>query len=277
MSNWLNKIHVGDSRWLLPAMALDGVKVNCCVTSPPYWGLRDYGHENQIGQEAEASDYVTEIVEVFKSVRRLLSDDGTVWLNLGDSYGHGTTAKRMPSLTSTKISADQHKAQGNRHGGVAKQLMGIPWRVAFALQEDGWILRQEIIWDKPNAMPESVTDRCVKSHEHMFILTKSPRYWFDHEAVKELSATGIPRNRRSVWSVPTKAFAGAHFATFPTALVMPCILAGCPEGGTVLDPFMGSGTVARVAADTGRDFIGCELVKEYADLCFASAKETQHE
>jgi DNA modification methylase len=259
---------------------LPDASVHCCVTSPPYWGLRDYGHDGQIGLEATPEAYVARMVEVFREVRRVLRDDGTLWLNLGDTYGSG------------------------------KQLKGIPWRVAFALQADGWWLRQDIIWHKPNPMPESVRDRCTKAHEYVFLLTKSERYYYDAEAVKEAGSTSSAaawyrknavrnekpagastldgnlshqsglrrpgwqqvnaaeqgRNRRSVWTVTTKPYSGAHFAVMPAALVEPCIKAGCPEGGTVLDPFAGSGTTLAVAAELGRSGIGCELNPEYIEL-----------
>ena len=245
---------------------LPDASVNCCVTSPPYWGLRDYGHDGQIGLESTPEEYVARMVEVFREVRRVLRDDGTLWLNLGDSYKGG------------------------------KQLVGIPWRVAFALQADGWWLRQDIIWHKPNPMPESVRDRCTKAHEYVFLLTKSERYYYDAEAIKEpakCSSEGIrfggrkygdsndPKhatksgnvskeysvaNKRSVWAVATKPYSGAHFAVMPPDLVEPSIKAGCPEGGTVLDPFAGSGTVLAVAAELGRNAIGCELNAEYIAL-----------
>jgi DNA modification methylase len=253
----------GDVRTAL-AQLEDG-SVNCVVTSPPYWGLRDYGHDGQIGLEQSPDAYVEEMVTVFREVRRVLANDGTLWLNIGDSYASG------------------------------KQLVGIPWRVAFALQSDGWWLRQDIIWHKPNPMPESVTDRCTKSHEYLFLLTKSARYHFDHEAIKEESvgkwnsAKGFnkagqslrniegrignredkeqeKRNRRSVWSITVKPFKGAHFAVMPEALVEPCILAGSLEGGVVLDPFFGSGTVGVVAQRLGRQWIGCELNPEYVKI-----------
>lgn len=248
--------------------------INCCVTSPPYFGLRDYGMDGQIGLEQTPEEYVAKMVEVFREVRRVLRDDGTLWLNIGDGWDK------------------------------KKQLIGIPWRLAFALQGDGWILRQEIIWHKPNPMPESVKDRCTKAHEQIFLLTKSPCYYFDSEAMKEdavggqtgkaasfkregskreqaipgqgygthrperedIAYNGERRNRRSVWSVATRPYKGAHFATFPPALIEPCILAGCPVGGVVLDPFGGSGTTAGVAVAHGRDAIICELNPEYGHL-----------
>lgn len=250
--------------------------VHTCVTSPPYFWQRDYGHDDQLGHEDTPDEFVSALVRVFREVRRVLRDDGTVWLNLGDSYG--------------------------KKGG----LNGVPWRVAFALQEDGWCLRQDIIWHKPNPMPESTKNRCTKAHEYIFLLSKGPKYHYDHEAVKEPAvkkpqrmqadpervkkkstgphargregfnhqyadservwAADGKRNRRDVWSVPSRPYKGAHFATFPPDLILPCILAGCPEGGTVLDPFGGSGTTAGVALAHGRNAILGELSPEYGAL-----------
>ena len=282
---------------------LEAESVNCCVTSPPYYGLRDYGHEGQIGLEQSPDEYVQKMVAVFREVRRVLRKDGTVWLNLGDSYASGGMSN--PSAKSTlgggkdRGAAEYSIVRTIPDGLKPKDLIGIPWRVAFALQADGWYLRQDIIWHKPNPMPESVTDRCTKAHEYIFLLTKSARYWYDAEAVKEANsetsrtggcyrnewkyaplksgteksamAVGVPiprngRNRRSVWTVSTKPFKGAHFAVFPEKLIEPCILAGCPKGGIVLDPFTGSGTSGIVAVKHGRNFIGCELNKEYLDM-----------
>ena len=274
--------------------------VHCCVTSPPYWGLRDYGHDGQIGLESTPEAYVAKMVEVFREVRRVLRKDGTLWLNLGDSYAASSntggtnsiqgSAKRMGAMTS--------KGHGIPTGLKPKDLCGIPWRVAFALQADGWYLRQDIIWHKPNPMPESVTDRCTKAHEYIFLLSKSAKYFYDAEAVSEQATGRDPgnvghkyqqagvyatesasqqsglasvgardtRNRRSVWTVSTQPYSGAHFAVMPSDLVEPCILAGCPEGGTVLDPFAGSGTVAQVAIAHGRQTIACELNPSYGEL-----------
>jgi len=261
---------------LIPGDCIAGLRtlpdasVHCCVTSPPYWGLRDYGHDGQIGLEKTPDAYVARMVEVFREVRRVLRDDGTLWLNLGDSYAGSTMTANLKQ----------------------KDLVGVPWRVAFALQADGWWLRQDIIWHKPNPMPESVRDRCTKAHEYVFLLTKSERYFYDAEAVSEESVgrerfgnwiKGQPcpdrqdnhrqdmtptttRNRRSVWTVTTKPYSGAHFAVMPPDLVEPCIRAGCPEGGTVLDPFAGSGTTLAVAAELGRNAIGCELNPDYIEL-----------
>lgn len=287
------KLHVGDCLGSLRAMPDDSV--HCCVTSPPYFGLRDYGVDGQIGLEPTPDEFVQALVTVFREVRRVLRDDGTLWLNLGDTYSSGGRKYR---------DGDDKLAQRGMttrpdDGAKPKDLLGIPWRVAFALQADGWYLRQDIIWHKPNPMPESVRDRCTKAHEYVFLLSKSPRYFFDGEAIKEpVSASTVERlaqptlaqqtgsarvpgktngtmkavggsdtrNRRSVWTVTTKPFKGAHFATFPADLIKPCILAGCPVGGTVLDPFGGSGTTAGVALAHGRNAVLCELNPEYAKL-----------
>jgi len=254
-------------------------RVHCVVTSPPYFGLRDYGVEGQIGLEETPEAYVQRMVEVFREVKRVLRDDGTLWLNIGDSYynyrpgnysdnrahafGGGRTDDKKRGMPDDPSASKR----GRKLSGVKeKDLIGIPWMLAFALRADGWYLRQDIIWSKPNPMPESVRDRCTKSHEYVFMLTKSEKYHFDHQVMIEPSADGETRKKRSVWSVATKPFKGAHFATFPPALIEPCILAGCPEGGTVLDPFGGSGTTAGVAVKNGRNAILCELNPEYAKL-----------
>lgn len=305
----LNQIHFGDCRVSLRAMAAAGVKVQTCVTSPPYFGLRDYGHDGQIGLEDTPDQFITELVEVFRCVWDVLADDGTLWVNIGDSYarnpskgGSGPGGKNEAYSDSY---TDANKARARNMGDrKEKDLLGIPWMLAFALRADGWYLRQDIIWHKPNPMPESVTDRCTKSHEYVFLLSKGPRYFFDHEAVKEdaiggqtgaaasfkrtgskreqtipgqaygthrpdredVAYNGEQRNRRSVWSIATKPYKGAHFAVFPPALVEPCILAGSRPGDVVLDPFMGSGTTAAVAIEHGRQFIGCELNQDYKTL-----------
>ena len=289
MSCW--QILHGDCLDVLRGM--DAESVNCCVTSPPYWGLRDYGVDGQFGIEATLKEHVKKMVAVFGEVRRVLRGDGTCWLNLGDSYASSTKG-------SGGISKKQGSNKGSYHNGVrlenvlpAKNLVGVPWRVALALQEDGWILRQDIIWHKSNPMPESVTDRCTKSHEYMFLLTKSARYWWDAEVMKEKSVGPLRdraknngesavdtktrgyncvcgctghRNRRSVWTIAAAPYPSAHFATFPPKLVEPCILAGCPPGGLVLDPFTGSGTTGAVAITHGRRFAGIELNSKYIDL-----------
>ena len=282
------KLLQGDCRDVLKTLA--DKSVNCCVTSPPYFGLRDYGVDGQIGLEQTPEEYIDKLVAVFRDVKRVLRDDGTMWLNLGDSYGGGNGGKSA----SEKQSSNRGTANAWKGCGMPKQLLGIPWRVAFALQADGWYLRQDIIWHKPNPMPESVTDRCTKSHEYIFLLSKSPKYYFDNEAIKEdaqpdncvrnrddtklnncpgrskmggLKTNGYEkRNKRSVWTVATQPYSGAHFATFPCELIQPCIRAGCPAGGVVLDPFGGSGTTGSVAASEGRDAIMIELNPEYVEL-----------
>lgn len=299
---------------------LPGESVHTCVTSPPYWGLRDYGQPGQIGLEKTPEEYVARMVEVFREVRRVLRDDGTLWLNLGDSYAGG--AKRNTGRNdenpediarrSALYQTGRPKALsgGNKpgaieveHGLKPKDLVGIPWRVAFALQADGWYLRSDIIWNKPNAMPESVRDRPTKAHEYIFLLSKSPKYYYDADAIREPhtspqnikynkktrnnqswsdSQKGVGnaqrdsfggvgynpkgRNKRTVWNVSTRPFKGAHFAVFPPDLIRPCILAGAPEGGVVLDPFFGSGTTGLVAQENGRDWIGVELNPGYIEM-----------
>ena len=284
--------------------------VNTCITSPPYFGLRDYGHEGQIGLEDTPEAFVSRLVEVFREVRRVLRDDGTLWLNLGDSYASsppGNSTKGVSAKSGlngvngasgkyreTLDAGHATKRDTSKLPGIKpKDLIGIPWRVAFALQADGWYLRQDIIWHKPNPMPESVKDRCTKAHEYVFLLSKSPRYYFDVEAIKEPAVKGAAgstfhagktgahqmgrastaersedgtRNRRSVWTVTTKPFKGAHFATFPPDLIEPCVLAGAPVGGVVLDPFGGSGTTAGVALKHGRDAIICEINPAYVEM-----------
>ena len=257
------EIMVGDCRTLMDAM--DAGSVQTCVTSPPYWGLRDYGNDGQLGLESTPELYVANMVDVLRSVRRVLADDGTVWLNLGDSY-FGTGKGPTPPTGLHGNTPYPVKGVYTHDVLKSKDLVGIPWRVAFALQADGWWLRQDIIWHKPNPMPESITDRCTKSHEYLFLLTKSARYYYDADVIAELAHDGGTRNKRSVWSINTKSFAGAHFAVMPTALAEPCILAGSRPGDTVLDPFTGSGTVAVVALRHNRQFIGTELNPEYATI-----------
>jgi DNA modification methylase len=364
MSDKKYTILQGDCREMLKT--LPDCSVHTCITSPPYFGLRDYGtstweggdpkcdhvadptktkkfgnaefnknrpsreatkidgyyfdsvcgkcgakrKDSQIGLEQTPDEYVKQMVEVFREVRRVLRDDGTLWLNLGDSYAAQRGGTAMPAETLAggvggKGDEDAHRGHGSTHahrdaraiGLKHKDLVGIPWRVAFALQADGWYLRQDIIWHKPNPMPESVTDRCTKAHEYIFMLSKSPRYFFDHEAIKE-DAVGKPhapgnknvtqpkekgardpglepdrvwasdgkRNKRSVWTITTKPFKGAHFATFPEDLIVPCVLAGCPKDGMVLDPFNGAATTGVVALKNQRRYIGIELNPEYIKL-----------
>lgn len=266
--------------WLMQGdciKSMRGIKdktINCCITSPPYFGLRDYGVDGQIGLEQTPEEYVTKMVDVFREVRRVLRDDGTLWLNIGDSYA-GSGKGRNADGTCRAVGK-----QGTNKGAVVgkliktetpnckpKDLIGIPWMLAFALRADGWYLRQEIIWHKPNPMPESVKDRCTKAHEQIFLLSKSERYYFDSDAMKEDAVGGDgKRNRRSVWNVPTSGYKGAHFATFPPALIEPCVMAGCPVNGIVLDPFGGSGTTAGVAIAHERKAIICELNEEYTEL-----------
>ncbi len=295
----------GDCRDVL--RTLPDESAHCVVTSPPYWGLRDYGVAGQIGLEGSPAGYVEIMRSVFAEVRRVLREDGTLWLNLGDSYAGGGNYRGINSentLTAKQNSnrgarglSQQLGALGKDVGLEAKNLIGIPWRVAFALQADGWYLRQDIIWSKPNPMPESVRDRCTKAHEYLFLLSKSERYYYDADAIKEAcsdNSHGSPnvnpgaknivrkdagtlgkwtdadrtngRNKRSVWEVPTIAYSEAHFATFPPALIEPCIKAGCQVGGTVLDPFGGAGTTGLVADRFGRNAILIELNPDYAAM-----------
>ena len=274
-----------------------GVRVQMCVTSPPYFGLRDYGHEGQIGLELTPEEYIASMVEVFRCVRDVLADDGTLWLNIGDSYAAagGAQVQGTKQTKGSQAGAWNGETRKPATGYKPKDLIGIPWMLAFALRADGWYLRQDIIWHKPNPMPESVKDRCTKAHEYIFLLSKSSRYYFDAAAIEEpakwerwgnqtekKSHTGtaghlggktlaeLPirdkKNRRSVWTVATKPYKGAHFATFPPALIEPCILAGSRPGDVVFDPFMGSGTTAAVALQHGRKYLGCELNPAYEGL-----------
>jgi len=243
-------------------------KARCCVTSPPYYGLRNYGdEENQIGHEQTPEEYVDEMVKVFRLVRDCLTDDGTVWLNMGDSYYNYRPGKGQALSKQTLAKNDQDlptkcARRGNKLDGLKeKDLIGIPWLLAFALRADGWYLRQDIIWNKPNPMPESVRDRCTKSHEYIFLLSKSQNYYFDVDAIKEPT-----RRKRSVWDITKKPYKDAHFAVFPPDLIEPCIKAGSERGDIILDPFIGSGTTAMVSKELGRDYIGCELHEEYGKL-----------
>ena len=271
-----------------------------CVTSPPYYGLRDYGGEaNQIGQEETPEEFIQSLVEVFREVRDVLKDDGVLWLNIGDSYynyrpGTGGLPKQTVSRTNQDLPEQCNRRANKLDGLKEKDLIGIPWMLAFALRADGWYLRQDIIWHKPNPMPESVKDRCTKSHEYIFLLSKNKKYYYDNEAIKEpvkqdwgtrdrtkgkyhnpgtglvphsgLSKSYDRKNKRSVWSVTNKPYKGAHFACFPPDLIEPCILAGSREGDVILDPFMGSGTTAMVAKQHDRSYIGCELHEDYGSL-----------
>jgi len=298
----MNKIEFGDCREIMRRWKELGIKAQTCVTSPPYYGLRDYGHDGQIGLEETPEEYIASMVEVFRCVWDVLEDDGTLWLNIGDSYAGG--GGFSPNSPSNQVGSKQTTHKGSIKGTIkpqgeikAKDLIGIPWMLAFALRADGWYLRQDIIWHKPNPMPESVQDRCTKAHEYIFLMSKSQKYYYDHDAIKEplkgepevrnknaegyqadyahgdrfskgervFGADGMA-NKRSVWTVNTKPYKGAHFAVFPQELIEPCIMAGAPQGGVVLDPFMGSGTTAQVAQNLGRQYLGCELNPEYAPL-----------
>ena len=286
--------------------------VHCCVTSPPYFGLRDYGHEGQLGLEETPDEYVANLVAVLREVRRVLRDDGTLWLNLGDTWNsYNANRGGSASISDGRDGAGRGHPQ-HRRGLVApnlkaKDMIGVPWMVAFALRADGWFLRSEVIWHKPNPMPESIHDRPTQAHERIFLLTKRPRYHYDADAIREDFAdermgnpgqyrkTAAPdrsgfntdrgdlgfvgagggwsrgaenggRNKRSVWAVTTQPFPGAHFATFPPKLIEPCILAGCPENGTVLDPFAGASTTGLVATRLDRSYVGIELNPEYVEL-----------
>ena len=301
------RILTGDCRDKLAELPAESA--HCVVTSPPYWGLRDYGVDGQLGLEATPEKYVLNLVEIFQQVRRVLRNDGTLWLNLGDSYA--SQGGPEPAQTKWKIDGASNtqnagKSRNPSSGLKPKDLVGIPWRVALALQADGWWLRSDIIWHKTNCMPESVTDRPTKAHEYIFLLTKSARYFYDADMIREDFADdrmGNPgkyrktsaferktcndrqdlgiinngggwnrgtqlggRNKRTVWTIPTHPFPEAHFASFPPALVEPCIKAGCPEGGTVLDPFGGAGTTGLVADRLGRDAILIELNPTYAEM-----------
>ena len=243
-------------------------KPRMCVTSPPYYGLRDYGgEEDQIGQEQTPEEYINNLVEVFREVRNVLTDDGTLWVNIGDSYynyrpGRGQGLVKQTVSNTKQDLPDVCPRRGNRLEGLKeKDLIGIPWMLAFALRADGWYLRQDIIWHKPNPMPESVRDRCTKSHEYVFLLSKNQNYYFDVNAIKEPT-----RRKRSVWNIQNKPYRGSHFAVYPPELIEPCIKAGSEEGDIILDPFMGSGTTALVAKELGRDYIGCELHEDYGKL-----------
>ena len=238
--------------------------VRCVVTSPPYWGLRDYGIEEQIGLEGTMPQFLHRLVAIFAEVKRVLTDDGTLWLNIGDGYTSGNRGYRAPDKKNPARAMDVRP--DTPEGLKPKDLIGIPWRLAFALQDDGWYLRSDIVWNKPNAMPESVKDRPARSHEFLFMLTKSEKYFYDWQAVREPADGGGLRNRRSVWHVNTKPFAGAHFATFPPDLIRPCIQASTGPGDYVLDPFFGSGTVGLVCQEENRQYVGIELNPEYVAL-----------
>jgi DNA modification methylase len=300
-------ILIGDARKRLAELPAGSART--CITSPPYFGLRDYGVNRQIGLEETPDAYVAEMVALFREVWRVLAGDGTLWLNLGDSYAGSGKGRNGDGSANVDPNSKQATSLGTINGTLIKtnlkgtgikpkDLIGIPWRVAFALQADGWYLRSDIIWAKPNPMPESVTDRPTRSHEYLFLLTKSAKYYYDHEAIKEPAVskdrnfsgepsgtysadagrndggihygagykTGETRNKRDVWTITTKPFKGAHFAVMPEALVEPCVLASSAKGDMVLDPFAGSGTVGVVANRFGRNFIGTELNPKYGEI-----------
>ena len=262
-----SSVWLGDAAELLKAVP--DRFLQCCVTSPPYWGLRDYGIPGQIGAEDDPSKYIDKLTLVFDEVRRVLRDDGTLWLNIGDSYTSGNRGYRAPDK---KHPVRQMSYRPRTPDGLKeKELVGIPWRLAFALQRSGWYLRSDLIWHKPNCLPESVKDRPTRSHEYVFLLSKSPRYYYDSDTIRERNG----RNRRTVWSVPTEPFRGAHFATFPPQLIEPCILAGTRRGDWVLDPFFGSGTVGVVCAEHDRRYLGVELNPEYVDMAVKRIREAE--
>jgi len=301
----MNNIEFGDCRETMRRWKEQGIKAQTCVTSPPYYGLRDYGHEGQIGLEETPEDYIQAMVEVFRCVWDVLEDDGTLWLNIGDSYCHSQPGRNRNGTGGQIVRGEMYRTKNNEGasnvgkkllevGLKNKDLIGIPWMLAFALRADGWYLRQDIIWHKPNPMPESVQDRCTKAHEYIFLMSKSQKYYYDNESIKDpvkqdwgtrdrtdgkyhnegsglqphsgLEKSYEMANKRSVWTVNTKPYAGAHFAVFPSDLIEPCILAGAPVGGIVLDPFMGSGTTGQVAQTLGRKYLGCELNIDYKPL-----------
>ena len=302
----LNKIHCGDAAEVLRSLPTESV--NCIVTSPPYYALRDYGVTGQIGLEQSPEEYVDKLMEVFAECHRVLRSDGTLWLNIGDSYAGSNKGKGKKVRTGVQPDASNIGdiiTTFNIKGYKNKDIIGIPWLLAFALRDSGWYLRQDIIWYKPNPMPESVEDRCTKAHEYIFLLSKSPKYYFNYRAIMEpanydgrkkmiregskrlslgekaclgvqtickggerwkLTDGKYMRRKRDVWSVPTRPLKEAHFAAYPPDLIKPCVLAGCPVGGVVLDPFMGAGTTALVAQELGRHYIGIELNSEYVGI-----------
>ncbi len=297
----VNKIYNGNCLEVLKTFPDNSI--DCCITSPPYYGLRDYGMIKQIGLEETPELYIEKLVQVFTEVKRVLKPEGTLWLNLGDSYCTTPKGNIGTGLNGLRFGANEPTYNKSKLQGLKnKDLIGIPWMAAFALRSDGWYLRQDIIWSKPNPMPESVTDRCTKSHEYIFLLSKSSKYYYDADAIKEGDAiyirkatpnkkllkrseagssycssssdkngfgrdiTTIGANKRSVWTVTTNPYADAHFATYPQTLITDCIKAGCPENGIILDPFMGAGTTALVASKLHRNFVGIELNPEYIKI-----------
>jgi len=268
------KLILGDSRDVL-ANFDDGL-FQCCVTSPPYWGLRDYDVEDQIGAEDSLGRYIEDLVSIFEEVRRTLKHDGTFWLNIGDSYTSGDRTWRAPDKKNPARAMSYRPPTPERL--KPKDLLGIPWRLAFALQEAGWYLRADLVWHKPNCQPESVKDRPTRAHEYVFLFSKSERYYYDHKAIREPTRDGKgSRNRRSVWSINTNGFRGAHFAVFPPDLARLCILAGSIPGSIVLDPFLGSGTVAQVCLEHSRKCVGIELKPEYAEITLGRLSKTQRQ
>lgn len=258
-----NMIVVGDSRKVLGAFPNNHFQT--CITSPPYWGLRDYGIAGQIGAEPSLEAYLSDLVSLFREVRRTLKDDGTLWLNIGDSYTSGGRTWRDVDKKN-KGRAMSYRPD-TPEGLKPKDLIGVPWRLALALQSDGWYLRSDIIWHKPNCQPESVKDRPTRSHEYIFLFSKNEKYYYDHDSIKEESADGYTlKNRRSVWNINTEGFSGNHFAVFPTELVRLCLLAGSRNDSIVLDPFLGSGTVGKVCLENNRRIVGIELSPEYAKI-----------
>ncbi len=247
--------------------------VQCVITSPPYWGLRDYGVEGQIGLESNLPQFLNHLIAVFNEVKRVLKEDGILWLNIGDGYTSGNRGYRA---NDNKNPARAMTVRPRTPEGLKpKDLLGLPWRLAFALQDDGWYLRSDIVWHKPNAMPESVKDRPTRSHEYLFMLTQSERYNYNGDAVKELGANGKWRNKRSVWSINTQPFPYAHFATFPVKLIEPCVLASTSPGDYVLDPFFGSGTVGVACIKNNRKYLGIELHSEYVDIAAKRLSTTE--
>lgn len=266
------RIIVGDSRKVL--RDFDADLFQTCITSPPYWGLRDYAVEGQIGAEDSLEDYLSDLVSIFREVRRALKSDGTLWLNIGDSYTSGNRTWRAPDKKNP--GREMSYRPPTPEGLKPKDLIGIPWKIAFALQADGWHLRSDIIWYKPNAQPESVKDRPTRAHEYLFLFSKSEQYYYDHNAIREPTTDGSgTRNRRSVWSINTKGFSGSHFAVFPPELVQLCLLAGSKPSSLVLDPFLGIGTVTEVCLRNNRQCVGVEINPSYAYIASQRALKSQ--
>jgi site-specific DNA-methyltransferase (cytosine-N4-specific) len=257
-----SKIITGDARQVLKDFPDDIFQT--CITSPPYWGLRDYGIEGQIGAEAIIDNYITDLTNIFSQVRRTLKKDGTLWLNLGDSYTSGNRTWRDSDAKNKGRAMDYRPP--TPQGLKPKDLIGIPWKLAFALQNDGWYLRADIIWNKPNCQPESVKDRPTRSHEYIFLFSKSKSYYYDFKSIQESSQENGLKNRRTVWNINTEPTKDAHFAVFPTKLVKVCMFAGSKKGDLILDPFFGTGTVGKVSLQNQREFVGIELSKDYVAI-----------